>query len=350
MKKIYLLAVSFIALSAIESKAQTLDTLVYESFNFQSFYDNMVDDVVPPPGTTTDPLWYSYDQDQKADGSGAGFTGGWQALFPFSDVDTTDVDMDGVNDNTVLGANSWFSPFGVASNWLITPSFTIRNGDMLYWKSAPRQTPRYMDGYKVKISTTTNDDNAFTTTLFTAAEMTSLGSDTTYSTYGFSSGFVHGQDGTYIDFVEDPNAATLAHRGQLRPFSVDLSPYAGQTVFIAFHHDSNDDYLISIDDFMIRRTVTGVSESTSVSNELSLNVFPNPAVETAQVNYNLPVSSNVTITVYDVTGKVVSVQNKGNQSAGRNFTVINTAEMANGFYTVTVQTDATRISSKLIIK
>ncbi|MDF2436753.1 MAG: hypothetical protein K0Q95_1129 [Bacteroidota bacterium] len=349
MKKIYLLAFSFIALSAMESKAQTLDTLVYESFNYQYFYDDLVDDVAPPPGVSSDILWYSYDQDQKDDGSGAGFSGGWQALFPFSDVDTTDLDMDGANDNTVLGANSWFTPFGVASNWLITPSYVIRAGDMLYWKSAPRQTPRYMDGYKVKISTTTNDDNAFTTTLFSGAEMTALGADTNYATYTFSSGFVHGQDGTYIDVVEDPNAATIAHRGQLRPFSVDLSPYVGQEVFFAFHHNSNDDYLISIDDFMIRRTVTGV-ESSSVSNELSLNVFPNPSVDVAQVNYNLPSSSNVTITVYDVTGKVISVENKGNQSAGRNFTMINTSVLANGFYTVTVQTDATRISAKMIVK
>jgi hypothetical protein len=292
-------------------------------------------------------LWYSYDEDQHADGSGAGFSGGWQALFPFAAVDTTDVDMDGVNDNTVLGANSWFSPFDQASNWLITPSFTIRTGDSLYWKSAPRQTPRFMDGYKVKISTTTNDDLAFTNTLFVAAENTSLGSDTTYSTFGFSNGFVHGQDGTYIEATD--GAADAAHRGELRPFAVDLTPYVGQTVFFAFHHDSDDDFLISIDDFMIRRGSTvGVAEKEVAA--LGLNVFPNPAVDVAQINYNLTTSSNVTITVYDVTGKVVSVENKGVQAAGRQFSLVNTSEMANGFYTVSVQTDATRSTTKMIVK
>jgi hypothetical protein len=346
MKKIYLLAASLLIGSAANAQ---LDTLVYESFNFQSFYDNMVDDVVPPPGNTTDPLWYSYDEDGHADGSGAGFTGGWQPLFPFASIDTTDVDMDGQNDNTVIGANSWFSPFAQASNYLVTPSFTIRPGDMLYWKSAPRQTPRYVDGYKVKISTTTNDDLAFTTTLFTAAENTSLGSDTTFSTYGFSTGFVHGADGTYIQYVDDPGATTVAHRGQLRPFSVDLTPYVGQTVFFAFHHDSDDDYLISIDDFMIR-SGSSVSVKEEAPAELGLNVFPNPAVDQAQVNYTLPSATNVTISVYDVAGKLISVENKGTVAAGRHFSMINTSEMANGFYTVTVQTDATRTTTKMIVK
>lgn len=333
--------------SAANSYAQ-LDTLTYEGFDFQLFYDNLVDDVTPPPGDATSAIWYSYDEDQNADGSGAGFSGGWFAAFPFAVVDTIDADLDGFNENTVLGANSWFSPFAVASNWLMTPSYVIRTGDSLYWKSAPRQTPRYMDGYKVKISTTTNDDLAFSTTLFTAAENISLGSDTTYSTFGFSTGFVHGADGTYIEATD--GSATAAHRGELHPFAISLAAYVGQTVFFAFHHDSDDDFLISIDDFMIRRGADPLGVTEVTKDELGLNVFPNPAADNAQVNYNLAASSNVTITIYDVTGKVVASENKGSQSAGRHFHMMNTAEMANGFYTVTVQTNNGRFNTKMIVK
>jgi hypothetical protein len=338
MKKIYLLALNFVALSALESKAQ--DTLVYESFNFQAFYDNLVDDVVPPPGVTPDPTWYSYDQDGLPDGSGTGTRpGGWFAVQPFSDVDTTN--------NVAIGANSWFSSPAAASNWLISPSFTLRSHDTLFWRSAPSQTPRYLDGYKVLISTTTNDDLAFTTTLFTAAEMTALGSDSTFSTYTFSSGFVHGQDGTYIDPAT--TSAPILHTGRLRPFSQPLDAYAGQTIFIAFLQDSFDDNLISIDDFMIRGDATpaGVIES---SNEMSLNVFPNPSADMAQVNYNLSSETSVIISIYDVTGKLISTDNKGVQSTGRHFSAINTGAMANGFYTVSVQTGDSRSTVKMIVK
>jgi hypothetical protein len=342
MKKIYLLAMSFAVLSALETKAQ--DTLVYESFNFQMFFDNMVDDVNPPPGITPDALWYSYDGDGLADGSAGGTRpGGWFAVQPFSDMDTLE--------NSVIGANSWFTGPAAADNWLITPSFTLRANDTLFWKSAPSQTPRYLDGYKVYISTTTNDNFSFLgaggALLFSAAEMTALGSDSTFSTYTFNSGFVHGQDGTYIDFAT--TTAPILHTGQLRPFSVPLTAYAGQTIFIGFHHDSFDDNLISIDDFLIRGpdVAAGVNEN---NNEIGLNVFPNPSVDVAQVSYSLSAETSVIISIFDVTGKLVSSENKGTQSAGRHFSSINTAAMSNGFYTVTVQTENGISTSKLIVK
>jgi hypothetical protein len=343
MKKNYFLGLSFVALTAFGAKAQ--DTLVYESFNFQSFFDNMVDDVVPPPGVTPDPTWYSYDEDGLADGSSTGTRpGGWFAVQPFSDVDTTG--------NAAIGSNSWFTGPAAASNWLISPSFTLRSNDTLFWRSAPSQTPRYLDGYKVYISTTTNDNLSFLGTggalLFTAAEMTgALGSDTTFSTYTFSPGFVHGQDGTYIDFAT--TSAPILHNGQLRPFNVPLGAYAGQTVFIGFHHDSFDDNLISIDDFMIRGSALPASVQES-ANEAGLNVFPNPSVDQAQVSYSLSSETSVIISIYDVTGKLISSENKGTQSAGRHFSAINTAAMPDGFYTVSIQTGTSRSTVKMIVK
>jgi hypothetical protein len=339
MKKIYVLAIGFVFASVLKSNAQ--DTLIYESFNFQDFYDNMVDDVNPPPGTDpNDPLWYSYDADNLSDGSGSSRPGGWFAIQPFSDVDTLD--------NVALGSNSWFAAPAYSDNWLVSPAITLDANDTLFWKSAPRQTPRYLDGYQVKISTTTNDDLAFTTTLFTAAEMTSLGSDTTFSTFGFSSGFVHGQDGTYIDYagaVSNP-----AHIGQLRPFFVPLSAYAGQTVFIAFRHRSFDDNLISIDDFMVRGNNTPAGIVNESKGDIKLNVFPNPSVDNAQINYTLTEESNVTISIYDVTGKLIASDNKGSQVAGRHFSLVNTEAMSNGFYTVSVKTNSGITTTKMIVK
>jgi hypothetical protein len=338
MKKIYLLVIGFVMASAVKSNAQ--DTLIYESFNFQAFYDALVSDVVPPPANTNDPLWYSYDADGFADGSGSSTArpGGWFAITPFASVDTAG--------NVAIAANSWFTSPAAANNWLISPNVTLGAHDTLFWKSAPRQTPRYCDGYNVKISTTTNEDLAFTTTLFTAAEMTSIlgTNDSVYAGYSFSTGFVHGQDGTYTEYKAD--SARLI--GKLRPFTIPLDAYAGQNVFIAFVHTSFDDNLISIDDFMIRGTLAnGIKENKT---DLGLNVFPNPAADQAQVNYNLSSETSVVISIYDVTGKLISSEAKGNEAAGRHFSSINTAAMAKGFYTVSVQTSFGRSTSKLIVK
>jgi len=344
MKKFYTLVLSIMSFVYL-SKAQ--DTLLYEGFEFQMFHDSLISDVQPPPGNTTDTKWYNWDADGLNDASSAGTRQGWwEPYYAFSTVDLEPTPGDS---NVIMASNSWLAAPSVASNWLFTPSMQLGPLDTLFWKSAPFQTPRYMDGYEVRISTTSNLDTDFGTVLFTAAEMTALGSDTTYSTYTFapSSAFVHGQDATYID-PADLTAANPAHRGRLRPFSVPLTAYANQKVFIAFVHNSTDDNLISIDDIMIRGShPTTVNEVVSA---VSLSVFPNPASDKAQINFELAASANVTINVFDVTGKVVYSESKGTMPNGRHFAQINTSMLAKGFYTVSVQTNNGTSTAKLLVK
>ncbi|MBL7887974.1 MAG: T9SS type A sorting domain-containing protein [Bacteroidia bacterium] len=353
MKKIYtLIAGLFIA-----GVSFAQDTILFEDFELTRFYDTLlINDGNPPPANTVDANWYSYDADGIPDASGGSRPDGWFAVQPWALVDQYETvygDVSNPDTNTTIAANSWNnngeSAAGAEFNWLITPSVQLGAHDTLFWKSAPFQTPRYLDGYKVKISTTDNSDLSFNTTLFNAAEMTATGSDTTFSTFTFSGGtptpFVHGQDGNYIEFASGANPV---HNGELRPFSIPLDAYAGQKIFIAFLHDSHDDNLIELDDVMIRGNhAVGINENKL---DLGLNLFPNPATDNVQVNYELSAETTVTITVYDLTGKLVNTISKGNQAQGRHFAFINTAEMAKGFYTVTVQTTTGISTAKLIVK
>lgn len=346
MKKLYTLIAALFVAGTVSVKAQNV--LLYQNFKFQSFFnDTLVNNgTSPPPGNSTDYQWYTFDLDGLGDASGGNRPGEWFAIIPFSDVDL----YDGAGDtNVCMAANSWINAPYLADKWLVTSSVQLGAHDTLFWKSAPRQTPRYLDGYKVKISTTTNDDVAFSTTLFTAKEMTALGSDTTFSTFTFGpsgSGFVHGQDGTYIDYA---GAGTNpAHRGRLRPFSIPLDTYANQKVFIAFHQNSTDDNLISIDDVMIRGTLPNAIQENELN--INLNLFPNPATDKVQVNYELKAETAVTISLFDVTGKLVSVETKAAQPQGRQFAFINVADLAKGFYTVSVKTNNGTSTAKLIVK
>lgn len=349
MKKIYVLLSMFL-LTGTFVKAQ--DTLLFEDFELTRFYDTLLIDAnvsgILPGSVTDDPNWYSVDSDGDTDGSGGSRPDGWFALQPFSVVDQYETVYGGTppDTNTVLGTNSWTTSLLPQQNWLITSSVQLGSADTLFWKSAPRQTPRYLDGYQVRLSTTTNTDNFsnFSNILFDAAQMTVLGTDTTYSTYTFSTGFVHGQDGTYIDYAGTSNS----HQGQLRQFSAPLNAYANQKVYIAFIGNSTDDNLISIDDVMIRGTLyNSINEN---KNDLSLNLFPNPATDNVQVNYTLSSESMVTINLYDVTGKLVATESKGEQAQGRHFAHINTSDLAKGFYTVNVVTSFGASTSKLIVR
>lgn len=354
MKKIYVLLSMFL-LTGTFVKAQ--DTLLFEDFELTRFYDTLLIDcnatATIPPGVAGDMNWYSMDSDGDTDGSGGSRPDGWFALQPFSVVDQYETVYGGTppDTNTVLGTNSWTTALMPQQNWLITSSVQLGSADTLFWKSAPRQTPRYLDGYEVRLSTTTNADNtsAFSNVLFNASQMTVLGTDTTFSTYTFaptaaSGAFVHGLDGTHIDYAGTSNS----HQGQLRQFSVPLNAYANQAVYIAIIGNSADDNLVSIDDVMIRGTLyNSINEN---KNDLSLNLFPNPATDNVQVNYTLSSESMVTINLYDVTGKLVATVSKGEQPQGRHFAHINTSDLAKGFYTVNVVTSFGASTSKLIVR
>ena len=349
MKKIYFLLATFL-LTGTLLKAQTV--LLYEDFETVKFYDTiLINTGTPPPAMVADTNWYSWDSDGDPDGSTGGTRpDGWFAVMPFSTVDQYITPYPGPDTNTVISSNSWTVGLLPQLNWLITRSVQLGLADTLFWQSAPFQTPRYLDGYEVRLSTTDNADNfiSFSNLLFDAAEMTALGSDSTFSTFTFSSGFVHGQDGNNIDFAS--TATPISHRGQLRQFSAPLNAYANMAVYIAFLGNSTDDNLISLDEVMIRGTAPTIGINEANAADLGLMLFPNPATDNVQINYNLTVDTDVTISLYDITGKLVSSESKGEQAHGRHFAHINTSTIAKGFYTVKVQTAYGQNTSKLIVR
>lgn len=304
MKKT-LLSLSFAALLTGSLGAQN-DTLLYMNFN---------DDPSPyfstdfyPPGNPYDTAWYNIDLDMLTPvGANNGVGPAWFWSQVFADSDTAQF----IN---CMAARSWFEEIGQAKNYLITPAIPIVDGNaVLHWRSAPFQTPRYLDGYKVLISSTTNDIEAFTDTVFVAAEMLELAppSDTSgnFAAYVFSPGFVHGLDGTYIE----PTSSAMRKRGKLRPFSYNLSAYAGKFIFVAFYHDSDDDNLISVDEIL----VTGTYDPTFGLDKakipgLSVRTYPNPADRwlTIELFAEKPLD-DVQLQILDVSGRVVISQYAG---------------------------------------
>lgn len=352
MKKIYSLFSVAMVIGSISGTAQNV--LLNMDFNNAS-YPNIVDLANDPSllGAANDTNWYVWDGDGLTDGSPQGTRpGGWWLTYAFADADV--FQSNGVDSNVVLTSNSWFDAPAQANNYFISPSVMLGAHDTLFWRSAPFQTPRYLDGYKVLLSTTSNSDGAFTNVLFTAAEMTGsapngAADSANFSAHSFgpSGAFVHGLDGNYVE----QSRPTATYTGTLRPFRVplDSAGFANQKVFIAFLHDSFDDNLLSIDDIMIRGTLPSVGIDEN-DNSIGLNLYPNPASDFVQAQYSLAASTNVTISVYDVTGKLVNTISKGNEPSGRHFASINTSLLAKGFYTIAVQTATGLSTAKLIVK
>src|SRR5690606_15422707 len=81
--------------------------------------------------------------------------------------------------------------------------------------------------------------------------------------------------------------------------------------------------------FMIRaeEVFAGIEESNEISG---LNIFPNPADKVTLLTYNVVNEGNVTLTLTDLSGKVVRTENYGSQTAGQYNVEIGTQNLSNG--------------------
>jgi hypothetical protein len=326
------------------------DTLLYEGFNDtidpDGWYLNTVLDF--PPGINNDTLWYDYDEDGNSDANGRPAAWYMSLNGGFTYPDTTD---------GCLMASSWFTPFAQASNWLFTPAIQITDGASawLKWRSAPRQTPYFLDGYEVFISTTTNDyQTAFTDLVYTAAEYTAgattLGGD--FSSYTFSTpGFIHGLDGNFITFdaASDGSAAdttvidSARYKGVQRLDSVSLAAYDNMIIYIAFHHNSDDDNLISIDDILVTEN-TDPTFSIDPANNFDGQVYPNPASDFINVKFNIEQYHNARVEMVNSNGQTIYTAPLTTMHQK-----IDVSNVAGGVYFVKIKADEGSMVEKVIV-
>ncbi|MCU0359502.1 MAG: T9SS type A sorting domain-containing protein [Bacteroidia bacterium] len=93
----------------------------------------------------------------------------------------------------------------------------------------------------------------------------------------------------------------------------------------------------------------GINEfNNSISNVV---LFPNPATNNTSVQFNASKANQLTIELFDISGKLVNrVASKMNLQIGNNDVVINTNDLENGIYFVTLSTDSANQTLKLVVQ
>ena len=126
-------------------------------------------------------------------------------------------------------STSWLEPVGITDDWMITPSVTIENTPVYLTFSALAIDPNFPDGVEVYISTTGQDISDFE------------GIDPVYST------------------------TTAGEASEWTTRSIDLSDYDGQSVYVAFRNNSNDDYLLGIDNIKFKSLAANDAQLSSAT-------------------------------------------------------------------------------------
>lgn len=116
------------------------------------------------------------------------------------------------NGTNIAVSTSWFQPAGRADVWLISPKIAITDARTVVTWSAKAQDASFRDGYQVRVSRTSAETEDFEDVLVTVNQEN-------------------------VDFTE--RVASLAD-------------YVGDSIHIAWRNNSNDMFLLAVDDISVR--------------------------------------------------------------------------------------------------
>lgn len=155
-------------------------------------------------------------------------------------------------------STSWYSPVGAANDFMWTPAIgPLPANAQLSW-NAVTYDPSYPDGYEVRIMTVAPTGGTGV-----------IGNQLTNSTVLFS---------------------TAAENTTWTNRTVSLSAYAGQTVYIGFRNNSNDKFLLLIDDVTVQVQLNIDAEMVFADTATEYTIIPKGQV--APLNFNGTIRNN----------------------------------------------------------
>ena len=85
------------------------------------------------------------------------------------------------------------------------------------------------------------------------------------------------------------------------------------------------------------------------SQFLFLNCFPNPFNQQTNITFNIPAAGNISLKVYDVTGREVAALGAGHWALGRHEIVWNAEGVGSGVYFVRLTAGNIKETQKILL-
>lgn len=197
-------------------------------------------------------------------------------------------DLGNVTDSAAY-STSWYAPAGASDDWMWTPAITVPANAQLKW-NAKAQDAAYPDGYEVRIMAQPTNPTG-------SAGV--LGNMVSASTQLFT---------------------TAAEASTWTAHTISLSAYAGQSVKIAFRNNSNDKFLLLIDDVEVASVVSNDVSLTTVNPISEYTLTPMAQVPAGGYPCSAVVTNNglsnatqvsLAVTIYNSSNAVVASGNSG---------------------------------------
>ncbi|MDW9381293.1 T9SS type A sorting domain-containing protein [Chryseobacterium sp. JV558] len=135
-------------------------------------------------------------------------------------------------------------------------------------------------------------------------------------------------------------AAALKPPTSWNQYTYDLTPYVGQTIYIAFYSTTEDIWFIGIDDFQISANSLSVSDAKADNSRAS--IYPNPVKDILYIKNKTKISE---INIYDFNGKLVKKEMMSSENG-----TVNVSELSTGNYILKIKDKETEKGYKIIKK
>lgn len=195
-------------------------------------------------------------------------------------------------------STSWYTPAGVANDWLISPQFTATAGSFLKWEAVVSD-PNFADGYQVLVSNT-----GTAVANFTAVSTVAVENDTWTSR------------------------------------SISLNAYAGQSIYVAFRNNSNDKDRLLVDN--IQAIIPAANDGAVISiTSVQRYMAPGNATIGGVFMNNGATTATSAVMSYSIDGGAPTTQTISftgvNYFNNANYSFTTPAALAAGPHTIQVQ-------------
>jgi hypothetical protein len=133
-------------------------------------------------------------------------------------------------------------------------------------------------------------------------------------------------------------------------FELSFVPITGDGIRIAGTPGGTADYVSVAELRVLNNGATGVTPSPGIPRDYSLEQnYPNPFNPSTKMSFNLPVGSDVTLTVYNLLGQEIATLVNGYHAAGRYTVDFSADRMSNGIYFYSIRANKFSEMKKMVL-
>ena len=168
------------------------------------------------------------------------------------------------------------------------------------------------------------------------------------SDYLFGKIIIADSIGNIIKYRIFPTSSFIVFESLLTLLNEDIV-IAGSADFNISEYDQVG-YVVRTDSNLFIKNVGINSNSIILPEKLKLyQNYPNPFNPVTKITFNIPVSGNISIRVYDITGKVIKTLVNEFRNAGTYYTEFNGADVSSGVYYYKMETGNFSEIKKMIL-